>query len=82
MTIEHEMMVHFKLKLKHGDIERIRALSFERSAKDPNIKPVSRNTISNALNTGKCNDNTYDNLKAYYEKVTTPIIRIHETDGN
>jgi hypothetical protein len=62
MKIPKVILKSWKLKREHGDIEKIHDLSKKIN------KKVSTKTIGTALNTGRCEKETFDVIAKYYKE--------------
>lgn len=64
MVVDKLIRNNWKILLDHGDIQKIVDSTIKES--DPN--GISRNTISNAIRTGRCSETTFEAIQAYLRK--------------
>lgn len=55
MKIPNKILQSWKLTLKHGEIQTIHEET-----------GIARNTVSNAINNGNCEEGTFEAIKAYF----------------
>lgn len=84
MVIGGKIRQSWKLLYEHGDIERIHQVT--KSETKP--QGISRVTISNAIKTGRCSEQTFESIQNFYKKKVKDLERFEKRntievgDGN